>query len=513
LKSKIDELTIRHNQDPALALTLRDAVMPVFRQRRLVALVFFGIFLGAIACTLLLPRKYEAEMKILVNRERVDAVVTPDPDNTNGPGVVPAVSEEDLNSEVELIKSRDLLERVVVACSLANQPKAGLNRWIDGLGNFMRGTPSNAQTELARAVQDLEQRLIVDPMKKTDLIRVVYASHDPELAAKVLQTLATMYQEKHAAVHRPAGAFGFFDQEASRYRDELADAEAKLTDFDSREGIVEATAQKQLVLQQLSQFEAQWLQAQANSYQAKARAEALRAQAAATPARQTTQVTKIANAQLLATLEGTLLSLELRRSEMLTKYAPTYSPVLEVESQINDARAAIAKAEQAPVEQTTTDRLPAQDWMTTELARAETDRTSLNAQADATAQIVRRYQGMARMIDAKGAQQTDLARNVKTAEDNYVLYVRKREEARISDALDSKRIVNVAIAEAATVPALPTLHLAWILIGGFFAAGIVSLGSAYAVDRLDTSFHTPDELYRYLDTKVLASIPSGEAGE
>ena len=513
MKPKIEELAIRSTGEPVLALTLRDAVMPVFRHRRLVTLVFLGIFLGAILCMLLLPRKYEAEMKILVNRERVDAVVTPDPDNANGPGIVPAVSEEDLNSEVELIKSRDLLERVAIACDLSGESKSRLNRWLDRIGNALRGTQNTPQTRLAVAVQDLEQRLIVDPMKKTDLIRISYASHDPEQAANVLQTLATMYQEKHAAVHRPEGAFRFFEQETARYRDELANAEIKLTDFNSREGIVEAATQKQLVLQQLSQFEAQWQQAQANSYQAKARAEGLRNQARSMPARQTTQVIKTGNVQLLATLESTLLSLELKRSELLTKYAPGYTPVQEVNAQIRDTRAAIVEAQQSPVEQVTTDRLPAQDWMTTELARAETDRTALNAQADATAQIVRRYQGIARTLDAKGTQQTDLTRNVKTAEDNYVLYVRKREEARISDALDSKRIVNVAIAEAATVPALPTLHLAWILIGGFFVAGVVSVGSAYAVDRLDASFHTPDELFRYLDTRVLASIPSGKAGE
>lgn len=487
--------------------------MPVFRHRRLVTLIFLGIFLGAILGTLVLPRKYEAQMKILVNRERVDAVVTPDPDNVNGPGIVPAVSEEDLNSEVELIKSRDLLERVAIACALNSESKSGWKRWLERVGNAMRGTGTTPQTQLARAVQDLEQRLIVDPMKKTDLIRVTYASHDPAQAAQVLQTLATMYQEKHAAVHRPPGTFLFFEQETARYREELANAEARLMDFNSREGIVEAATQKQLVLQQLSQFEAEWQQAQTNSHQAGARAQALRRQAAATPARQTTQVTTIANAQLLATLESTLLSLEMKRSELLTKYAPSYTPVREVELQIRDARTAITEAQQSPVEQVTTDRLPAQDWMTTELARAETDRAALDAQSDATAQVVRRYEGMARTLDAKGTQQVDLARNVKTAEDNYVLYVRKREEARISDALDSKRIVNVAIAEAATVPALPTLHLAWILIGGFFAAGIVSVGSAYAVDRLDGSFHTPDELHRYLDTRVLASIPSGEAGE
>jgi polysaccharide biosynthesis protein PslE len=232
-----------------------------------------------------------------------------------------------------------------------------------------------------------------------------------------------------------------------------------------------------------------------------------------TPTRQTTQISKSENAQLMATLEGTLLSLQLRRSELLTKYAPTYTPVVEVDAQIRDARAAIAKAEASPVEQVTTDRLPAQDWIATELTRAETDRIGMNAQASATARVVQHYEDVARRLDAKGLEQTDLVRNVKTAEDNYLLYMRKREEARISDALDSKRIVNVAIAEAATVPALPTLQLAWILIGGFFAASLVSVGTAYAVDRLDPCFRTPDELFRYLDTRVLASIPSGEAGE
>lgn len=513
MTARNDELSIHREREAIFALTLRDALMPVFRHRRLVTLVFLGIFLGAIIGMMVMPRKYEAEMKILVNRERVDAVVTPDPGSTNGPGIVPAVSEEDLNSEVELIKSRDLLERVAVACSLVREPKSIVEKWLERIRNAMRGTKPSQETKLAGAVQELEQGLIVDPMRKTDLIRVTYVSHDPTQAAKVLQTLATMYQEKHAAVHRPPGTFRFFEQETARYRDELAGAETQLTDFNSREGIVEAATQKQLVLQELSQFEAEWQQAHANSYQAKARADALRAEARATAARQTTQMVRIPNAQLLATLEGTLLSLELKRSELLTKYAPTYTPVLETEAQIRDARSAIVQAQESPVEQVTTDRLPAQDWMATELARAETDRTALAAQAEATEKIVERYQALARTLDAKGARQIDLIRNVKTAEDNYVLYVRKREEARISDALDSKRIVNVAIAEAATVPALPTFHLAWILLAGFFVAGIVSVGSAYTVDRLDASFHTPEELYRYLDTKVLASIPSGEGVE
>jgi uncharacterized protein involved in exopolysaccharide biosynthesis len=335
----------------------------------------------------------------------------------------------------------------------------------------------------------------------------MYPSRDPELAARVLQNLGNLFQEKHAAVHRPPGTFHFFDQEAERYRGELATSETQLSDFNGTEGIVSAAEQKQLVLQQISQFQAELHQSKANAYEANRRALALKSRAADTPSRQTTQITKIDNAQLMAALETTLLNLELKRSDMLTKYAPTYQPVMELESQIADTQKAINQAESSPTQQVTTDRLPAQDWMATEVVRAESDRAAFEAQAGAIGGVVRLYQGIARNLDEKGRHQDDLIRNVKIGEDNYLLYLRKREEARISDALDSKRIVNVAIAEAATVPALPALNILWLFVGGFFTAGIVSVSAAYAVDRMDPSFRTPDELVRYLNVKVLASIP------
>ncbi len=504
----MDDLTIRRTTGPYhLGVTLRDVLMPVFRQRRLATMIFIGIFAGAILSALLLPPRYEAEMKILVNQDRVDPVITSNADLQRGSTAVSAVSEEDLNSEVELLKSRDLLEQVVLASGLESKDESRWSKAFERFENALLRTPSSPQMELARSVQALEDNLVVDPLKKTKLIRVMYPSRDPELAARVLQNLGNLFQEKHAAVHRPPGTFHFFDQEAERYRGELAASETQLSDFDGTEGIVSAAEQKQLVLQQISQFQAELHQSKANAYEANRRALALKSQAADTPSRQTTQITKTDNAQLMAALETTLLNLELKRSDMLTKYAPTYQPVMELESQIANTQKAINQAELSPAQQVTTDRLPAQDWMATEVVRAESDRAAFEAQAGAIGGVVRLYQGIAKNLDEKGRHQEDLIRSVKIGEDNYLLYLRKREEARISDALDSKRIVNVAIAEAATVPALPALNILWLFVGGFFTAGIVSVSAAYAVDRMDPSFRTPDELVRYLNVKVLASIP------
>jgi len=505
----MDDIVVQSARRRAHPLTMRDVAMPFFRQRRLVSLIFLGIFCGAILTVAVLPRQYEAEMKILLNRDRQDAVVTPDPNAPAPITAVPAISEEDINSEVELLKSRDLLEQVVRACNLEPVRESLWQRTMDRV----RRAPPTGEARLARAVETLGNKLTIDPLKKSNLIRVAYASRDPQISARVLQTLAAFYQEKHAGVHRPAGTFQFFDDQTNRYRDELAAAETRLTNFDRNQNTVAPDAQKQLVLQQLSQFEAEMHEDESSAHAAQERARTLRSEQSASPERQTTQIRKFGNAQLLADLQSSLLSLELKRSEMVTKYAPEYPPVQALGREIDDARQAVQQAQETGIQDVTTDRVPAQDWMATELARAEADRAQFTARAASTARVVRRYQESAQQLDQQATAQSDLVRDVKAAEDNYLLYLRKREEARISDELDSKRIVNVSIAEAATVPAMSTLHLGWVLVGGFFSASAVSLATGYAADRMATSFRTPDELRHYLDVNVLASIPARTAGD
>ena len=106
-----------HERREASSISLRDVVAPVFRHRRLVVVSFLGIFLGSIVAAFLLPKQYQAEMKILVKRERVDPILTSD--KTTVIDSRSEVSEEQVQSEVELLRSRDLLENVVKACGLA----------------------------------------------------------------------------------------------------------------------------------------------------------------------------------------------------------------------------------------------------------------------------------------------------------------------------------------------------------------------------------------------------------
>lgn len=484
--------------------TLRDLIAMPFRYRRLVAISFLGILCGAVLVAVLQPNRYEAEMKILVKRGRVDLVVTPEASAL--PQYAPAVTEEELNSEVELLRSRDLLERVVLACDLQHQDSL-LARAVIAIGLHERFSPSEDGGRVARAVRILAKTLKVEVVRKTNLITVNYESADPQLAARVLAVLADLYLEKHVTVHRPTGALDFFQQASSRYRKGLADAEARLVDYQQEGAVVSAQVEKELALQKSAEFDATLRQTQAAIAETGQRIRALQRQHDSIPVRMTTQVHEADNGLLLAQLRSNLLTLELKRTELLEKFEPSYRPVQEVESQIAQNRAAIALAEKSPLRDETTDRDPTFEWVSEELAKAQVELAGLRARAETTAVAQRSYRETAQSMGQKQMVQSDLVRTVKATEDNYLLYLRKEEEARISDALDRGKILNVVLAEAASVPLLPSNHRSLTILVGLLLAVLTSLALAFTMEYLDPTFRTPDEVVSSLNIQVLAAMP------
>ena len=227
-----------------------------------------------------------------------------------------------------------------------------------------------------------------------------------------------------------------------------------------------------------------------------------------------TQVRNADDTMLLSQLRANLLTLELKRTELLGKFEPSYRPVQEIEAQITQTRDALAVAEKSQLHEETSDRDPTHEWAREELAKAKADLAGLQARAQATALTVQSYRANARSLERNEVVQDDLIRTVKATEENYLLYRRKQEEARISDALDRRRIINVAIAEAVTVPSLPSSHRSLTLLLGLLLASTISLGLAFGSDYLDPTFRTPDEMMSFLNIPVLAAMPqNGKNGK
>jgi uncharacterized protein involved in exopolysaccharide biosynthesis len=486
--------------------TLRDLLAIGFRHRRLIRNAFLGIVAGAILVAVLQPRQYKAGMKILVKRERVDPVVTSEA--AVQPQFATGVTEEELNSEVELLKSRDLLEQIVRECNLAGRQSHGAwSRMLEAFGVREQTIPEQTAQQVARATVKLQKELNVEVLKKTDLIAVSYESRDPQLAAHVLSTLANLYLEKHVAVHRPPGEFDFFRHEAERYRKGLSEAEAQLVSFTRDGTVISAQYQKDVALQKLADFDANLRETEAGIAETEKRIAILQKEADVIPVRVVTEVRKSDDGGLLSQLRNNLLTLELKRTELLQKFEPSYRPVQDIQAEIDQTRASLAEAERSQLQEETTNRDPTFEWVTQELAKAKADLAGLKARAQATTGTVRFYEQNAQTLGQKEIAQNDLVRTVKATEQDYLLYLQKAEEARMSDALDRKRILNVAIAEPAAVPLLPSNHRSLTVLLGVLLAIGTSLGLALGSEYLDPTFRTPEEVSTFLNIPVLATLP------
>ena len=145
-----------------------------------------------------------------------------------------------------------------------------------------------------------------------------------------------------------------------------------------------------------------------------------------------------------------------------------------------------------------------------EMEKAQVQGDGLRArQSDAAAQVAALRQA-AQQMQSDSVDQQDLLRTAKAEEDNYLLYLHKREEARIGDALDERRILNVAIVEPPAAPALPARSLPLYFLLAFGLAMAFSVAIAFTTEYFDPTIRTPDEAQVLMGVPVLAWLPAPE---
>src|SRR5712671_2024282 len=468
--------------------TLRDVATILFRQSRFIVATFTLVFLATLLCAFLSPR-YEAHFKVLLRRGRLDPLVSTQPaapDFTR-----PAISEEELNSEVELLRDEGLLKQVVLESGL-----------------LPVGTSSASRTE--KAVRKLAGSLTVEPLRKSNLIQVRYQATGAQQATNVLAALSAIYLRRHIELQRPPGETQFFEIQAEEYEKRLHQSEAQLVRFTRDRGVASPALERDIALQRLGEAEAAYLRIDQEQVETERRATSLRAQLVSFPSRSVTIKRWADNPQLLEKLKTHLLELQLKRTELLTRFQPSYRLVQEADQQIEETRQSITAEALTPVRDETTDRDPNYEWARLELEKNQVQEESLQARQTRASVQIATLRGRAGQLQADAVSQQDLIRNAKADEDNFLLYQRKREEARIGDALDERRILNVTLVEPPVAPALP-MHamLFWYAVALGLAVP-ASIGVGFTAEYFDPTFRTPSEAVDLLDAPVLAWLPQSQ---
>jgi capsular exopolysaccharide synthesis family protein len=151
-------------------------------------------------------------------------------------------------TQFEIIKSREFAERLVRVMGLtqhpefdpAKAPKSWLAALLPGSGGA--GTRKVSQADAFDGVVDsVMARTTLQPVRNTQLVKISFDSGDPELAALVPNTLATIYivADLEARMESTRRTTEFLSRQAEGLKEKLVQSEKALQEYREREKIVE----------------------------------------------------------------------------------------------------------------------------------------------------------------------------------------------------------------------------------------------------------------------------------
>lgn len=483
-------------------VSVRDVASVLFRHKLLLCVTFLAVALGTAAITFMMPNEYESRLKVLVKNSRSDVPITPEQTvGSTGNFFENDVSENQINSEIELMTGEDLLKQVVTECGLY-----GSNSSISASLGLKPAARSTA-TQIEEAARQLAKDLTITPVKKANMIEVKYTNRSPEKAAAVLRKLADLYLEKHVKLHRPPGTYDFFKTQAEQSETQLQEAEKQFSSFQQSMNVVSLTQQKDQTVQKLTETRSKLLETETLLREVSDRIAKVDQQLATLAPRVVTQRRALPNQYSAERLNTLIVELQNKRTQLLTKFRSDDRLVKEVDQQLENTRAALDKSRRETATEQSTDLNPLRQTLEAELARGRIDQAGAAGRHAMLVRQVKDYETQLSRLEGITAEYEDLSRQKKERGDNYQLYKKKAEEARITDELDQSKITNVSIAEAPVQPQLPVKpNRPLNLILGVFLGVLLSLGSVVGAEFMRDTVLTPRELESLTGERVLGSL-------
>lgn len=411
---------------------------------------------------------YTTSASMLVKKERFDAPVTPEQMFPSGHPDT-RLTEEEINSEVEILNSASLHEEVIQRLQLE---KAYETRGNNSVLAALRSEAKDAKlSALALALTDFEDQLYVEPIKKSNMIRITFKANDREQAAQVVNTLCEVYQERHVKLRENAGATDFFSRQATAMRNKLQEKETELKRVSPLPNAQLLNQHIEAQMRQLNEFEVALATTRTAVAESEARINSLERQMSAEPERLQGEQ-RIAHRSAPDAIRSQLFALELRRTELLSKYKPNHRVIRDLDKDLDKARRMVEQVEKAPAESSTTSTLnPLRQRLLDTLTTERSALAALREKERALAATVAQSAAKVRDLGTRGYDQRRLDRERELADQAYQLYAKKGEESRVSTALDKQGIINVKVAEPARVPFKASspnilLNLVMGLIGG-----------------------------------------------
>ncbi|MGI4755381.1 MAG: GumC family protein [Janthinobacterium lividum] len=439
-------------------------LLNIIRKRRGLALTVFVLVFG-LGCLVsyLRPAKYTSAMRILIRATPTDLRATAQ--RADG-GSVGQVSEEQVNSEVQLLTSYDLLKDTVIKNHL--DPSSSDGGSIQGVD---------------AATRKLAGDLNVSPVRKANIIEVQYSATSPLLAASVLRTIEGSYLDAHLRAQSTPGGFRFFQGEMQHYRSEFEQKQRAFADFSNRQGTANLDQQVTQLTKIISDQDVSLQQAQAQAAELATEIGKSNAVTNSLPSRIDTTRRSVPYQSVIDHLSTTLADLEARRIQQISKFRDDDPLVKETNSEIEKVKSELHDAGSLVSNEATTDTNPITQNIQSGVATRTVQLAGLQARISVLkSQILANRSAVNHLTDVSG-QYRLLVSDVDNAKDSYNNYVQREENARISEGLDKNKISNVVVTQEPTESVLPvSSHRNLILGFSFLAAVFLSVAVCVLVE-------------------------------
>ncbi len=248
------------------------------KKTRILGLTLLAAGVAFLVVNSITPR-YQSEARLLLEA-RENVFLRAEADKT---GERAAIDPEAVTSQLQLVLSRDLARDVIKKEKLADNPEfdpsnSGLAALRAILGKLGIGRDISAMSPEERTLEAYYDRLNVYAVEKSRVIAVDFSSANPDLAAQVANTIVATYLSTQQAVKQDQtrAAGNWLAGEIEKMRARVAEAEAKVEEYRTRENLFSGSNNTSLPSQQLTEINSQIAAARGQKADVEARARQLR---------------------------------------------------------------------------------------------------------------------------------------------------------------------------------------------------------------------------------------------
>src|SRR5712675_1493412 len=290
----------------------------------------------SIAAVNLVTPRYKSEARILIDG-RENVFLRPNGERNEERN---ALDPEAVTSQVQLLLSRDLAREIIKKNKLAERPEfdpvlQGLSPLKSVLALVGIGRDPFSLTPEERVLDAYFDRFTAYAVDKSRVIVIEFQSRDPELAAKVANSIAEGYLvlQQGARQDQAKSAGQWLSGEIDNLRKKVAEAESRVEEFRSKSSLFVGTNNTTLSNQQMGEINTQLNNARALKSDAENKARLIREML---QSGKPIEASEVLNSELIRRLAEQRVTLRGQLAEQSSTLLDNHPRIKELKAQLGD---------------------------------------------------------------------------------------------------------------------------------------------------------------------------------